>query len=143
DRLRRVMGMVTFGSRGGKTARFLFILSSSHLVTLSLFFLHSPVTRGGEAPLFEPHTADRINAPGQVVDVREDWSVSLTGTKALRVDGKDLVELRQSETLLPPTPRGEHVVFTYGDQLPGAPQVLSGERIRFTAHVGTDQELML
>src|SRR5262249_14161404 len=117
------------------------ILSFCHFVILSS--LQASAAGESPAPQFDLHTADGVIASGRLEQVREDWSVSLSGTKAVRVEGKDLVGLRRSETPLPPAPREEHVVFTNGDQLPGTLLDLSGERIRFKARVGTDQELML
>lgn len=105
----------------------------------------APVAAAQESatPLFDLCTAEGLVASGQLAQVREDWSISLGGKKALQVSGRDLVSLRQARMPLPPAPRGERVVLTNGDQLPGTALELRGERIRFKAQLGTEQELAL
>lgn len=118
------------------------ILSSCHLVLLSLLFLKATKAPSQEpsAPPFDVYTAEGVLASAPLEQLREDWSVSLSGTKAVQVMGNDLVSLRQAGTPLPSAPRGERVVLSNGDQLPGTPLELRGERIRFKAQVGTDRE---
>jgi hypothetical protein len=94
-------------------------------------------------PRFDLHTADGMVASGRLVQVREDWSVSLSGKKALEVDGGRVIALRQSKTVLPPPPREQHVVLTNGDQIPGTPVQLSGERVGLKTHLGTETQLTL
>ncbi|HLJ95816.1 MAG TPA: NPCBM/NEW2 domain-containing protein [Gemmataceae bacterium] len=109
-----------------------------------LIFWTSPVpAQESSAPLFDLHPADGVVATGSLQQLRDDWSVSLGGTKPIQVKGTDLISLRRSQTALPSTPRGERVVFTNGDQLPGTPLELRAERIRFQAQIGTDAELNL
>jgi hypothetical protein len=96
-----------------------------------------------QAQEFDLHTGEGVIASRLLEQVREDWSISLRGKKALQVTGGDLVSLRQTKAPLPPLPRGECVVFTNGDQLPGAPLELRAERIRFKTKDGMDQELTL
>jgi len=112
---------------------------------LSLFVLQASTALAQEptAPLFDLHTADGIIAVGPLVQVREDWSVALSGRKAIQVNGSDVVALRQSKIPLPPAPREEHVLLSNGDQLPGTPLHVSGERLRFKARIDADQELSI
>jgi hypothetical protein len=121
----------------------LVILSSCHLVIVSLLVPVTSPAQEASAPVFDLHTALGLVASGPLEQAREDWSVSLSGTKTIQVSGSDLVSLRQAKTPLPPLPRGARVVFTNGDQLLGAPLELHAERIRFKAQAGTEQELTL
>lgn len=124
----------------------LVILSSCHLVILSLPMVQARVARAGEssAPLFDVYTADGgIIASQHLEHMSDDWSVSLGGRMALPISGRDLIALRQSATPLPPPSRDEHIVLTNGDQLAGTPLNLNGERVRFNARLGREQELIL
>src|SRR5437868_2199369 len=131
-----MLGMIEWGTR---------LCLVPKLCFLALLVLPTSETsaEGRSAPLVDVYTADGVIGSGPLEQVREDWSVSVSATKALPVSGSDLVSLRQAKSPLPPTPRGERVVFTNGDQLPGTPLELSGERIRFRARVGTEQEMAL
>src|SRR5207245_1457983 len=51
-------------------------------------------------PFFDLYTAEGISALGPLEQLREDWSVSLGGKKAIQVSGSDLVSLRQAKTPL-------------------------------------------
>jgi hypothetical protein len=94
-------------------------------------------------PVFDLHTTRGLAASGSLEQLREDWSVSVKGETTFEAIGPDLVSLRAAKTPLPSLPRGPRVVFTNGDQLLGTALGLRGERIRFQAQVGTDQELEL
>jgi hypothetical protein len=95
------------------------------------------------APPFDLHTADGTIASGPLEQVGKDWSVSLGGGKPIQAKGSEIVALRQANKPLPPAPREERILFNNGDQLPGTPLRLNGERLLFKARVGTDQELTL
>ncbi len=110
---------------------------------LLIFWTSAVPAQESSAPLFDLHAADGIVATGSLQQLRDDWSVSLGGTKPIQVKGTDLVCLRRTQTALPSTPRGQRVVLTNGDQLPGTPLELRAERIRFQAQIGTDAELSL
>ena len=94
-------------------------------------------------PIFNVHTANGIVATGSLEQVGKDWSVSLNGGKTMQISGSDIITLRQAKMPLPPAPREPHVLLSNGDCLPGTPLRLSGERVRFTARLGSDQELSL
>src|SRR5207245_1270798 len=83
---------------------------------LSALLLSRAQAQESKAPLFDVHSAEGVIASASLEQVREDWSVSVGGKK---VSGSDLVSLRQTKAPLPPLPRGERVVFSSGDQLPG------------------------
>ncbi len=94
-------------------------------------------------PVFNLHAATGIVAQGSLEQVREDWSISLRGSKAIQVSGSEVIALRPTKRVLPPSPRQAHVLLTNGDRLPGTPLQLSGERVRFSARLGAEQELNL
>jgi hypothetical protein len=120
------------------------ILSSCHLVILSALLIRTPTAPAQEAaPLFDLHTADGLVASGPLVQVDSDWSVSVGGKRTVHAKGSDLVALRQVNSPLPPPPREACIVFTNGDQFPGSPLALRGERVRFKAQAGLEQELTL
>jgi NPCBM/NEW2 domain len=95
-------------------------------------------------PLFDLHTANGTIASGPLAQVHEDWSVSLSGKNAIQVNGSRVVALRQCNAALPPPPRDQHVLLTNGDQIPGTPLQLTGERVRFkAAQIGAEAEWTL
>jgi hypothetical protein len=111
--------------------RFSFMFLSYCLVS-ALYCLHLEAFQN-EAPLFCLHTVNGAGTPAPLRDIREDWSISLGAANPTRVKGADVVSLRRSPLLLPASPRGEFVQLVNGDQIPGTPLSLAGQRLRFRA----------
>jgi hypothetical protein len=114
---------------------------SSSAVTLSP--CHLLPARETDAPAFAVHSTEGLVATGPLQELRDDWSVFLGGPKPRQVKGSDLVTLRQAGTRLPPPPGESQVIFANGDRIPGTVRGLTGQRLRFGAQLGTDQELEL
>src|SRR5262249_53481901 len=87
--------------------------------------------------------ADGTTAPGPLEELGDGWSMRLGGATPRRVAGSEILTLRRAATPRPAFPAGEQVIFANGDRLPGRVVKLAGERLRFRADIGTDQELLL
>lgn len=74
-----------------------------------------------EEPRFAAYQRDTDVPIGRLVRLSPDWAVELADEQPIRIDGRDLVELRRDDRPLPPWPVDAHLRFTNGDRLPGQP----------------------
>jgi hypothetical protein len=115
------------------------------LATLALLLLQATTAfaRDPGPAMFHVYTAGGTVATGSLEQLGNDWSVALNGDQTTQISGSEVIALRHAKIPLPPTPREPHVRLSNGDCFPGTPLRLSGERVRFTARLGSDQELSL
>jgi hypothetical protein len=84
-----------------------------------------------EEPVFVVRTASGKVTRGPLLKIGPDWSVQV-GKGVRRVEGEDVVCLRQEVLARPPLPTDEHLILANGDRVPVRDLRLDGERLSFT-----------
>jgi len=95
------------------------------------------------APSFDLATADIALASGPLERLSDDWSVALGGQNPIQAKASQIIGLRRTNLTVPASPQVEQVILVNGDQIPGSLLQVTGERVRFRAQVGVEQELTL
>jgi len=95
------------------------------------------------APSFDLATADVAVTSGPLDRLSEDWSLALGGQNPIQAKASQIIGLRRTNLTVPAPPQEEQVILVNGDQIPGSLLQVTGERVRFRAQVGVEQELTL